>query len=90
MSFANNKTRHTIETNKPMLAAITFGMSIAENISVNGVKVPMALSLSFLTLLLQWDFFGSIRTPPNRSDGTNCTEKKRGKTQVNFQLYQQN
>jgi hypothetical protein len=57
-------------------------MSIAENISVNGVKVPMALSLSFLTLLLQWDFFGSIRTPPNRSDGTNCTEKKQAKPKL--------
>jgi hypothetical protein len=41
MSFANNKTRHTIETNKPMLPH-HFGMSlIAENISVNG-KIPMA------------------------------------------------
>jgi hypothetical protein len=51
MSFANNKTRHTIETNKPMLAAITFGMSlIAENISVN-VKSPNGSSFIFLTLL---------------------------------------
>jgi hypothetical protein len=48
MSFANNKTRHTIETNKPMLAATSLlACLIAENISVNGVKVPMALLYLF-------------------------------------------
>jgi hypothetical protein len=52
---------------------------IAENISVNGVKSQWFL---YLFSLILSSIFLVVRTPPNRSDGTNCTKKNEEKTKL--------